>query len=259
MPPEDGTADRCAGRILGKMRRITRRWKLFEGGARIALGLSGGRDSLVMLELMARMRQQWHPPLKLIAMHVRLDAGGEGPELPRRISDWVESLDLEMIEVSPRQEIPREGLRCFSCSRIRRRSLFEEAERRGYQLVALGHHADDVVETWLMSLLYSGSGDALPPRRDYFDGAISVIRPMIEIRRAEIARLARLAMLPVPIPPCPLEEGGKRAKVENALRSLRPDEKLVRRQLFWAAMRDLGASVRECGAPEGRRKDDEEQ
>lgn len=238
---QDGAADRCAGRILGKMRRSARHWGLFKGGARIALGLSGGRDSLVMLELMARMRQQWHPPLELLALHVRLDAGGEGPQLPEKIREWVKSRGIDLVEVTPRQEIPEEGLRCFTCSRIRRRSLFEEAEARGCRLVALGHHADDVVETWLMSLLYSGTGDPLPPRRDYFDGAISVIRPMIEIRRPELVRLARLAELPAPVPPCPLEERGRRTKVEAALKSLRPDEKLVRRHLFWAAMRDLDA------------------
>lgn len=237
----ENAADRCAGRILGKMRRSARRWALFDRGRKIALGLSGGLDSLVLVELMSRMKRQWHPALECVALHVRVDAEGSASVLSPQIRDWVESRGMELIEVDPRQDIPSTGIRCFECSRIRRRSLFEEAEARACPLVALGHHADDVVETWLMSLFYTGSGDSLLPRRDYFDGAVSVIRPMIEIRRSEIERVARLADIPEPAPPCPEEAPGRRAKVAEALRSLRPDEKLVRRHLFWAAMRKIDA------------------
>ena len=239
MSRQQSTADRCAGRLLGKMRRSARRWELYEGGSRIALGISGGRDSLVMLELMASMRESWHPPLELTALHIRLDAGGVAGELPSPIHDRARQHKVDIIEIIPESRLLPEKLSCFECSRIRRRTLFEEAASRGFPLVALGHHADDVVETWLMSLFYSGSGDSLPPRRDYFGASISVIRPMIEIRRAEIIRMARLAELPAPAPACPLEDTGKRRKIEEALKCLRPDEKLVRRHLFWTAMRNL--------------------
>jgi len=233
--------DRCAGRILGKMRRSARRWKLYEGGSRIAIGLSGGRDSLVLLELMALMREHWHPRLKLLALHLRLNTDGVTVGLPPAIHNWAAHRQIEIIEVIPTDPLPEGKLRCFECSRIRRKTLFQEASVRGFPLLALGHHADDVVETWLMSLFFSGKSDSLPPRRDYFDSTISVIRPMIEIRRAEITRLARLAEVPDPIPACPLEEKGRRRRVKEALRCIRPDEKLVRRHLFWAAMRNFQA------------------
>jgi len=229
--------DRCAGRLLGKMRRAARRWGLFSSGSRIALGVSGGRDSLALVELMSRLATRWHPRLELAAFHVRVDSRGRGPELSPEIREFIQSRGMPLIEVDPRGDIGTTGLRCFQCSRIRRRSLFEQAEQSGFPTVALGHHADDVVETWLMSLFFSGSGDTLLPVRRYFDGAVTIIRPMIELRRGEIARLARLGGHPPPAPPCPDEDRSRRTRIENALKELRPDERLIRRHLFWAAMR----------------------
>ncbi len=235
---------RAAGRLVGKLRRACRRWQLVPTEGGVAVGLSGGRDSLVLLDLMTRAYRSRRPPLTLKALHVRLDADGAGPPLSEETHRWCRQRGVEVDEIEPRIDPGGDGPRdCFSCARIRRRTLLESAEAHGCRVLALGHHADDVVETWLLSLFYNGRAEVLSPRRAYFDGAVTVVRPLLEIRRDEIHRLANLCGLPEPPPPCPREDRARRDRVRAVLGALGRDERLVRRQLFWAAMRDLeGAS-----------------
>jgi tRNA(Ile)-lysidine synthase TilS/MesJ len=177
-------------------------------------------------------------PLELEVLHVALDAGGETEGLPASVRRWLSSRGLDVIEVGPRLEASQElPLGCFACARARRRSLLEAAEARGMTHVALGHHADDVVETWLMSLMYTGTAEVLPPIRSYFDGAVQLVRPLYELKRGELARLARLAEAPQLEASCPADTETKRELVRAALRALGRDQALVRRQLYWAAVR----------------------
>jgi tRNA(Ile)-lysidine synthase TilS/MesJ len=132
-----------------------------------------------------------------------------------------------------------EPLECFRCARLRRQALLTAARDRGCSLLALGHHADDVVETWLLSMLFTGTPEVLVPRRSYFDGVVTLVRPAWSTRRDELARLHRLAGAPPAVPPCPREHASRRARVAAMLRVLGRDERLGRRQLFWAAVRAL--------------------
>ena len=129
---------------------------------------------------------------------------------------------------------------CFACSRARRRTLLEAAEGLGSNLVALGHHADDVVETWLLALFYTGTAEVIPPLRSYFEGAVTVVRPLYELRRRELQRLARLAGMPAPMGGCVREEEARRGKIRAALASFGRDQDVVRRQLYWAIVRQVG-------------------
>ena len=204
------------------------------------MAISGGLDSLVMAYLVGEHNRRLQRPLELLALHVRVDGDGAAAGLPDAIREWLESRSLELIEVEPRLDIPEtEGMECFSCARIRRRSLLETADARGASHVALGHHADDVVETWLMSLMFSGTAETMPPVRTYFGGTVTVVRPLYELKKGELARLARLADLPEPAPPCTMERSAKRNKVRTVLASLGRDQSLVRRQLYWAAVKQI--------------------
>ena len=117
--------------------------------------------------------------------------------------------------------------------------LLEAAAVRGARHVALGHHADDVVETFLLSLLYTGRGEIMPPERDYFRGAVRLIRPLYEVRKDELERVARLAGAPVQAARCARERDSRRASVRSMLDVLGRDQRRVRRQLYWAAVRQL--------------------
>lgn len=239
---------RCQGRLLGKLRRTARRWPVLPEGERLGLAISGGLDSLVMAHLVGEHNRRLQRPLELLALHVRLDGDGATSGLPDSIREWIDSRGLELIETKPRLEIPEtEGLDCFSCARIRRRTLLETADARGASHVALGHHADDVVETWLMSLMFSGTAEAIPPVRSYFGGAVTIVRPLFELKKRELVRLARLADLPEPVSPCTMERDAKRGKIRTVLAALGRDQTLVRRQLYWAAVRQIEKSDTETG------------
>lgn len=231
---------RCQGRLLGKLRRTARRWAVLPEGERLGLAISGGLDSLAMAYLVSEHNRRLKKPIELLVLHVRVDGDGATSGLPDAVRKWLDHRDLELLEISPRLEISEtERLDCFSCARIRRRSLLETADARGLSHVALGHHADDVVETWLMSLMFSGTAETMPPVRSYFGGAVTVVRPLYELKKMEIARLARLADLPQPVSPCTMEREAKRGKIRKVLAALGRDQSLVRRQLYWAAVREL--------------------
>lgn len=212
-------------------------------GARMALAVSGGIDSLAMALLVHLHNRSLKTPLNLEALHVRLDTDGSTGVLPDQIREWLESLELEVIEVEarldPSEQLP---LDCFACARARRRTLLEVAEGRQASHLAIGHHADDVVETWLMSLMYTGTAESMPPLRSYFDGAITVVRPLYELQRREIVRLAQLAEIPKPVSKCRREDEARRERVRRALSALGRDQNLVRRQLYWAAVRQFDQS-----------------
>ena len=232
------------GRLLGKLRRWSRRWQQLRGGERVAIGLSGGLDSLATVQLLAAHRRTLAGGLELTALHVRLDSEGRSSGLPETTAAWCRELGVGLEEVDPRldpaEELP---LDCHRCAKARRRTLLEAADARGCTHLALGHHADDVVDTWVLSLFYTGTAEVIPPVRSYFGGVVTVVRPLYELRRQEIRRLAdRCGFPPLPTP-CPGEEHARRDRVRAVLAALGRDEKRVRRQLFWAAMRQLEADA----------------
>lgn len=229
---------RCSGRLLGKMRRTSRRWNTLPEGERVVLAVSGGIDSLAMTYLVDRFSRRLRTALDLVAVHVRLDADGSTGDLPQRIRSWLWQLGLEVAEVDARLDgSEKPPLDCYACARARRRTLLEVAEGFGAGRVALAHHADDVVETWLLSLAYTGTAESMPPVRSYFDGSITVVRPLYELQRGELVRLASAAGLPKPTARCRREDETRRAKVRAAISAFGRDQNLVRRQLFWAAVR----------------------
>lgn len=230
--------DRCLGRLSGKLRRTARRWPVLPEGEDVLIAVSGGIDSLAMAYLVCEHNRRLKSPLTVTAIHVCLDTDGPAAKLPKSTSRWLRARDIEVIEVEGRldgsEEMP---LTCFACARVRRRTLLEAAEIRGANHVALGHHADDVVETWLLSLMFTGNGETIPPVRSYFDGAVKIVRPVYELQRKELVRLARLADFPEPVTRCRREDETKRESVRKALAALGRDQSRVRRQLFWAAVR----------------------
>ena len=244
MTTTEDAARRCqkaTGRLAGKVRRACRRWGLLPAGEPLGVAVSGGADSLVLAELLRGLARGHPGGLELVAFHVALDGRGPTAGLDPQVGRWLERCGIPVKVLAPRfdggHEAP-EG--CFACARIRRRTLLEGADAEGVRYLALGHHADDVVETWLMSLFFTGTPETLAPKRSYFGGAVTVGRPLYELRRREIARMARLCSLPVIASRCPVETAGtRREMVRRALQTLGTDERLVRRQLFWAAVRSL--------------------
>lgn len=212
-------------------------------GERVMLAVSGGIDSLAMAYLACEHNRRMKRPLEFSVIHVCLDTDGPAKRLPESTAHWLRLRELEVIEVEGRMDGSEElPLDCYSCARARRRTLLEAAEAQGASYVALGHHADDVVETWLLSLMYTGHAESIPPVRSYFDGAVTIVRPLYELQRRELVRLGRLADFPEPVASCRREDEARRERIRRVLSALGRDQNRVRRQLYWAAVRQCEES-----------------
>jgi len=241
---------RLEHRLYRDVKDTCERYQLLAPGDRIMVAMSGGKDSYTLFHLLTRLVPRLPFPVELIAVHLDqaqpnydgtglrafLEASGQPYEILRE--------DTYSVVTS---HLPETATYCSMCSRLRRGILYTAAERLGCTKIALGHHRDDTLETFLLNLFYSGKLQAMPAIYKTDDGRFDVIRPLIECAEAEIAEFAR--HLAFPIIPCNLcgsQDGLKRdamtallgqleadhphlrAIMANALRNVRPTHLLDR-------------------------------
>ncbi len=175
-----------------QINRALRLHKLIEDGDKILVGLSGGVDSMVLLHALAMRRKYW-ADFKLSAMHVNL------VNLPYQadrdyLQQFCDRLEVPLFwhEQSIVIEKDKGGKTpCFICSWNRRRILFKQAEALAYNKLALGHHRDDAIETFLMNMIYRGTLSSLPEKLRMFDGKLFLIRPILYLTKNDIEFYAR--------------------------------------------------------------------
>jgi tRNA 2-thiocytidine biosynthesis protein TtcA len=219
--------------LLGK---AIHHYRLIEDGDRIAVAVSGGKDSLVLLWLL-RERLKWIPArYQILAIHV--DPGFD-PETSDTLRGFFEREGLEYTIIQtdhgPRAhaEENRENP-CFLCSRLRRKVLFETAREAGCRKIALGHNQDDLIETFFINILYGGQLAAIVPRQPFFGGEVVVIRPLALLPARKIEQLSRRLQLPVTINACPSAENSRRQDVRLMLEALYSSNEKVRGNIFHA-------------------------
>ncbi|MCC6213753.1 MAG: tRNA 2-thiocytidine(32) synthetase TtcA [Polyangiaceae bacterium] len=246
-------------RLLGRVARASAEHALLEPGDRVAVAVSGGKDSLVLLHLLRRLRERLPFPISLVAVHV--DQGHPGfpsEQLPAYFR--AEGVEHEIVREDTysivTEKLPPGSTYCSLCSRLRRGILYNLAVRLGATKLALGHHRDDVIETLLLNLFYAGQLKAMPARLRSDDGRNVVIRPLVYCDEASIAELA--AALELPIVPCNLcgsQEQLQRKRMKALLRELTAENSNVPGNVF-AALANVRPShlydraLRELVAPE---------
>jgi len=228
--------ERVAFFLLRKVARACKEFDLLAPGDRVAVAVSGGKDSRALLDLLLRYRQQVPFTYDLVALHV--DGASAGlPDLRADLEPWFRQLGAEYrfvpLLLPPDEPLP---LNCFRCSWNRRKALFLAAADLGCGKLALGHHADDAAATTLINLLFAGRLGTLEPRVSFFGGRVTVIRPLIYLTAAELARYAHAAGFPAP-PDCPQAAHSTRAQVEALLRGFGPRQARIRANLWRAALR----------------------
>lgn len=229
MDPETKRLERHLART---MHGTCLRHELFAEGDRVLVAVSGGKDSYTMLHLLDQQVRALPFRVELIAVH--LDQQQPDYDGTKLIA-WLEArggayeiLSEDTYSVVTDKLAPGSTY-CSLCSRLRRGILYSAAERLGCTKIALGHHRDDGLETFLLNLLYSGKLQAMPAKFTTDDGRFEVIRPLIDCAERDIAAFA--AALAFPILPCNLcgsQEGLKREKVTDLLTSLEADNPHVR-------------------------------
>ena len=247
-------------------------YALLAPGDRVMVAMSGGKDSYVLFHLLTRLVPRLPFAVELIAVHLdQVQPGYDGTGLRRFLEASGQRYEIlrEDTYAVVTSRLDAGQTYCSLCSRLRRGILYTAAERLGCTKIALGHHRDDALETFLLNLFYSGKLQAMPASYRTDDGRFEVVRPLVECAERDIAELA--AELAFPIIPCNLcgsQDGLKRdamtrlleqleaenphvrSIMANALRNVRPTH-LLDRDLAraWA---ERAPDVRPVTAPEPR-------
>ncbi len=224
--------------IMSRIWRAIIEFELIKANDRILIGLSGGKDSLFLTYALAHIRKHSPRPFTLGAFTIDTRFAEEFPH--EELRAFCEQLDIPF-DSTP-VDIPRAIAAasspdaCATCAFFRRGALNRIARERGYNKVALAHHHDDAVETFMMGLYYSGRLKTFLPKTPQERSGVTIIRPLIYFREAEIIENAdRLGLYPLKNP-CPFNGQTKRQEIKDMLRDLEAkDPEYYRR--FSAAMR----------------------
>jgi tRNA 2-thiocytidine biosynthesis protein TtcA len=232
-------AERLASFLLKEVTRAVGEFNLIAGGDRVAVAVSGGKDSRALLQLLLRHQRKVPYRYELVAMHI-VGTQADSPDLRPELEPWFRELGVEYrfapLELPPEEPLP---LNCFRCSWNRRKALFTSAVAQGCNKLAFGHHADDAASTTLLNLMFNGRLETMVPRIEFFEGAVTVIRPLIYLPEKELARYGRVAGFP-DLPPCPQGQTSRRAQAKGFLRQFGREENQIRVNLWRAARRAMG-------------------
>lgn len=225
--------------LLSLMRRAVEDYKMINEGDRICVGVSGGKDSLSALYLMSRLKDFY--PKKFSLCAVTIDMGFSGADFSP-VAELCERLGVEYhvkkTEIGPIIfDVRKEQNPCSLCAKMRRGSLGDAALSLGCNRVALGHHLDDVVETFYMSLFYEGRLHCFSPVTYLSRTDIYQIRPLIYIPEKNLAAFAGDLPLPVLHNPCPANRHTKREYIKEHIATLSIDNPAIKQRIFGALQR----------------------
>ncbi len=220
-------------RLLGGVRRALEDYNMIEAGDCVAVGVSGGKDSLMLLYALARLRSFYPKPFNVKAITLDLGYGHDYEE----IAAFCRALDVEyIVERTQIREIVfdirKEENPCALCANLRRGALHNAATAHGCNRVALGHHYDDVIETFMLSLMYEGRVSCFSPVTYLERCGLYMIRPLIYIEEADIRRLAHRIELPIWENPCIADGNTKRAEVKKTLAAICAGDRDMKKRLF---------------------------
>ena len=250
--------DRLHRQLLRRVQQTCKTYELLAPDDRIMVAISGGKDSYTMLQLMHALADRLPFSVELIAVHLdQQQPGYDG----RPLKAWLDQRGVRYEILSEdtysvvTTHLDESSTYCSLCSRLRRGILYTAAERIGCNKIALGHHREDTLETFMMNLFYAGKMQAMPASYTTDDERFEVIRPLIECPESQIARFAELEGFPIlPCNLCGSQSGLKREAMTdllvqlerdhphlrsimlNALRNVRPSHLLDREvEAAWAA------------------------
>ena len=223
------------------MRSACEQYEMIAEGDRIAVGVSGRKDSMALLAAMANLRMFYPAKFELVAITLDPRFGGEDADYSE-IEKLCEKLGVEYIIKRTQLaevifDIRKESNPCSLCARMRRGALHDAAKAAGCNKIALGHHLDDVAETFIMNLFNGGTLDCFMPVTYLSRKDIYMIRPMIFARESDCARVVRKEDLPVIKSKCPADGTTERQEVKEFLSSLEKKYGNVREKILGAMQR----------------------
>ena len=222
--------------IQSAIRRAITDFNMIKDGDKIAVGVSGGKDSLTLLAALAEMRRYLPQKYDLIGLTLEMGYENCSTDDIARFCDKI-NVEYKTKKTDIAQiifDIRKEKNPCSLCAKMRRGGVNNFAKEEGCNKVALGHHLDDVIETFFLSLFYEGRISCFDAVT-YLDRTdITVIRPMIYVDEKDIKGYAKRENLPVMHNPCPADGNTKREDIKNLLKMLERDNKNLRERVFHA-------------------------
>ena len=225
--------------ILGLVRRCVEDYRMIAPNDRLAVGVSGGKDSLLTLVALAQLRRFYPIPFTLEA--ITLEMGMPGMDFSP-VAALCEKLEVpyQRIQVTVYQivfEERREKNPCSLCAKLRRGSLNTALTERGIHKIALGHHYDDAIETLLMNLLFEGRIGCFQPVTYLNRTGVTQIRPLLYCREDDIRRAAERLHLPVVHNPCPADGSSRRQEIKELIGQLEKTYPDLKQKLFGSIQR----------------------
>ena len=225
--------------LLSYVRRAVQDYQMIEEGDTIAIGISGGKDSLILALALSHLKRFYPKSFNVIGITVSL--GFEGFDLSV-VQAFFNTLNMPFYICDTQIgqiifEERKESNPCSLCSKMRKGALYQEAKKLGCNKIALGHNREDINETLLMSLLYEGRIHTMAPVTYMDQVDLKIIRPLIYVPEQDIRGFAKKHNLPVVKSPCPADGKTKREDMKILIQSIQKDIPKVQEHLFGAIQR----------------------
>lgn len=215
------------------------KYRLIEDGDKILIGLSGGKDSLALLELLGKRSRILKPRFSVVAVHIGMTNIPYKSDL-NYLKEYAESFGVPFVhyETSFDPSTDTRKSPCFLCSWNRRKALFTVAKEQGCNKIALGHHMDDILETLLMNITFQGAFSSMPPKLVMKKFDMTIIRPMCLVHEADLIELAAVRGFKKQVKNCPYETQSNRSDMKQVLKSLEALNPEARYSL-WGSMTNV--------------------
>lgn len=226
-------------KLYSYTRQAINDFQMIQDGDKIAIGVSGGKDSLALLYALSGLQKFIPEKIDIVAITVDLGFGNFETEEIRILCEKL-GIEYHLVKTQIADILKakiKEGSFCSLCTKMRKGALNNFAKELGCNKIAYAHHKDDFVETMILSLFYEGQFFSFPPVKYYEDVDLTVIRPLLYVPEKDIIGFQNKMTLQSIKNPCPFDKNTKREYVKNILRQLKKDNPEIQQKMFNAILK----------------------